>query len=498
MGCTTVLVGKKASYDGSTMIARNDDSGGPTGFCPKRLAVIRPEDQPKVYRSNISECVIPLPADPMRYTAVPNVLNNKGIWGSAGVNSANVAMTATETLSTNPRVLGADPLLITRTPLRGDTPSNSEMFIPEDGPRPSVPEHVKYGGIGEEDIVVIVLPYIRSAREGVIRLASLLEEYGTYENNGIAFQDRDEIWWMATIGGHHWIARRLPDDCYAVIPNQLWMDRFDLDDALSEQREFMCSSDMREFIAGNHLSLTEVFNPRVSLGSCDDGDRIYNTPRAWSGTRILGGLDKEYPPESFEIPWCLKPDRLITVEDVKYVLSDHFQNTGFDPYSGKPESRKYRPIGISRTNFVSITQIRPYVPDHLSAIEWLAYCSNVFNVCCPFYTDTDVEPEYISETAERVSTESFYWASALIGALADSHFYKCIQHIERYQESVAGRAHAIINRYDAAAAKGENVVISDANNEIARMVKEETDNALRNVLGTATLDMKNAFKRADT
>ncbi len=27
MPCTTILVGKKASYDGSTMIARNDDSG---------------------------------------------------------------------------------------------------------------------------------------------------------------------------------------------------------------------------------------------------------------------------------------------------------------------------------------------------------------------------------------------------------------------------------------------------------------------------------------
>lgn len=27
MACTTILVGKHASYDGSTMIARNDDSG---------------------------------------------------------------------------------------------------------------------------------------------------------------------------------------------------------------------------------------------------------------------------------------------------------------------------------------------------------------------------------------------------------------------------------------------------------------------------------------
>ena len=29
--------------------------------------------------------------------------------------------------------------------------------------------------------------------------------------NGIAFQDVDEIWWLETIGGHHWMARRVPD-----------------------------------------------------------------------------------------------------------------------------------------------------------------------------------------------------------------------------------------------------------------------------------------------
>ena len=55
------------------------------------------------------------------------------------------------------------------------------------------------------------------------RLGSLLEQYGTYEMNGIAFQDVDEIWWLETIGGHHWMARRVPDDVYVVMPNQLGM-----------------------------------------------------------------------------------------------------------------------------------------------------------------------------------------------------------------------------------------------------------------------------------
>ena len=44
MPCTTILVGKKASYDGSTMIARNDDSGA-NGFTPKKFIVISSKEQ---------------------------------------------------------------------------------------------------------------------------------------------------------------------------------------------------------------------------------------------------------------------------------------------------------------------------------------------------------------------------------------------------------------------------------------------------------------------
>ena len=93
-----------------------------------------------------------------------------------------------------------------------------------------------------------MLPYIRSAREGVLRLGSLLEQYGTYEMNGIAFQDKDEIWWLETIGGHHWMARRVPDEVYVVMPNQRGIDSFDLEDAYGEQKNFLCSAELKEFI----------------------------------------------------------------------------------------------------------------------------------------------------------------------------------------------------------------------------------------------------------
>ena len=135
MPCTTLLVGRKASYDGSTLMARNEDSGG-TQFTAKKFIVVKPEDQPRHYKSVISGVEIELPDDPLRYTAMPNALPDEGIWGEAGVNALNVAMSETETITSNARVQGADPL---------------------------VP-----GGIGEEDLLTIVLPYIRSAREGVL------------------------------------------------------------------------------------------------------------------------------------------------------------------------------------------------------------------------------------------------------------------------------------------------------------------------------------------
>ena len=55
MSCTTLLIGKKASYDGSTMIARNDDASAGR-FTPKKLTVVLPGDQPRHYVSARSFC----------------------------------------------------------------------------------------------------------------------------------------------------------------------------------------------------------------------------------------------------------------------------------------------------------------------------------------------------------------------------------------------------------------------------------------------------------
>ena len=523
MACTTILVGKDASYDGSTIIARNEDSANGE-FNPKRFIVVKPEEQPREYKSVISHLTITLPDDPLQYTAVPNADLKEGIWGEAGVNEANVAMSATETLTTNERVLGADPF-VEYTPAKGD--------------EPEVP-----GGIGEEDFLTIVLPYVKTAREGVARLGALLEQYGTYEMNGVAFSDVDEIWWLETVGGHHWIAKRVPDEAYVTMPNQLGIDEFDLDDALGNQEEHMCSVDLGEFIERNHLDLAvenvTPFNPRDAFGSHSDSDHVYNTPRAWYMQRFLNpydeqwdGQDADHQPTADDIPWARQPDRKITIEDVKYVLSSHYQGTPYDPYGklGDQHSRHmFRPIGINRQSQLSVMQIRPYRPQVNRAVQWIAYGSNPFNTLVPFFPNVDSTPKYLEDTTTRVTSENFYWENRIIAALCDASFADTANAVERYQEKTGGMGHrmiaatdeqidrlveGVVDEFDAEDEIGDvqpmepdeiieavrnneaREVLAAANETMAAQLKAETDKLLDSVLYTTSMNMKNGFHMSD-
>ncbi|MBE6994148.1 MAG: C69 family dipeptidase [Ruminococcaceae bacterium] len=484
MSCTTILVGKNASNDHSTMISRSED----LQFEVKKMTVVLPKDQPRKYKSVLSHVEIELPDDPMRYTACPHVSGEKGIWAATGINACNVGMTATETLTTNSRVLAADPLVELQK-----AKSRREKEIP--------------GGIGEEDMVVITLPYVKTAREAVLRLGSLLEQYGTYENNGIAFNDENEVWWLDTIGGHHWIARRVPDDAVVINPNQFFTDTFDLDDAFGAKKDHLCSADLREFIRDNHLDLGQdgVFSPRTAFGSRYDSDHIYNTPRAWFIGRYLNptkyrwdGPDADFTPESDNIPWSFVPEHKVTVEDMKYMLSSYYQGTPYNPYGSDDKRGVYRPIGISRTGVTSICQIRPDMPEEIKAVEWICFTSDSFAAMIPLYANVNKIPAYLSDVSLEFNSEQFYWASKLINVLTDHDFATCIQINERYQRAVFAKTARLIWEYDHRMTEtGDFTLTEEANEKICAVVKAATNDVMTKLLQQGALTMRNGFHRAD-
>ena len=192
---------------------------------------------------------------------------------------------------------------------------------------------------------------------------------------------------------------------------------------------------------------------------------------------------------------------MFTAEDVKHVLSSHYQGTPYDPYASygdKTMCGAYRSIGINRNDDMALIQMRP----DAEPVQWLAFASNASNVLAPFYADIDTTPGYLSGITGTVSTENFYWMSRMIAAMADASYSKSVFHIERYQERVRSKGHEYINQYDELLSKESDAekrmqLRQEANEKIADMVKKETQDTLNKVLYELSNQMKNAYSRSD-
>ncbi len=414
--CTAILVGKKATMDGSTIIARNEDGYGAIG--PKKFIVhAARHGQPDTYTSVTTGVKIDLPADALRYTAEPSVPTDEGLYEEAGINEKNVAMSATETTFTNPRVLGFDPLV--------------------------------HNGVDEEAMVTLVLPYINSAREGVQRLGDFIEDYGTGESNGIAFSDKDEVWYMETAGGHHWAAVRLPDDAYAVAPNQINIQTIDFNDT----DNFMWAKDLQEFVTDNQLNPTPgTFKFREIFGTHTESDAHYNTPRAWYGEKLFTP-DLEQEPTSQQIPFIQHANRKLAVEDVEYFLTSHYQETPFDPFGdGTPAQKKtFRSIALDRNQISHILQIRPNVDAAHAAVEWMAMGFFAYSPYVPFFTNINDTPTNYKNTTEAVSLDNAYWLYKSLGVLVEPHYHDFIVEVNEYRDACQAYARSRVIAADAEA-----------------------------------------------
>ena len=444
--CTTILVGKDATIDGSTMIARSEDGG--STIIPEAFIAVNPKEQPKHYKAVISgqeiddEDLLP---NPLRYTSAPDASGKNGIWAAAGINDATVAMTATETITTNSRIQGIDPL-------------------------------VEEGGLGEEDFVTLTLPYIHSAREGVKRLGYLVEKYGTYEMNGSAFADHDEVWYIETIGGHHWAARRIPDDAYVAAPNRLNIDFFDFND----EENFMCSSDLLDIINEYHLNPDyQGYNLRHIFGSSTIKDAHYNNPRAWYIHRYFDP-EWEGEPGDQDQPFITYAKKKISLEDIKFLESSHYQDTKYDVYSTtntEAEKKLFRPIGINRNFETHILQIRNDVEEGIAGVQWLAFGPNTFNCFVPFYTNVTTTPASF-QTGPDFDLTKIFWLNKLNAQLGDTN-YKVYSALEQaFEEKTMAKLRQIENETDRAVkgltGRDLQEKLEEANQKMADLTYKQT------------------------
>ncbi|WP_341779292.1 C69 family dipeptidase [Levilactobacillus sp. HBUAS70063] len=464
--CTEILVGKAASMDGSTIVARNEDGYGPIN--PIKFVVHPAADQKQAtFTSAVTGVEVPLPDHAYRYTGTPQADQSDGQYEEAGINEFNVGMSATETTATNARVLGYDPLV-------------------DDG-------------INEEAMVTLVLPYVKSAKEGAQRLGALLEKYGTGESNSIAFNDQDEIWYLETAGGHHWAAMRLPEDSYAIAPNQTLMQEVDV----ADDANFLVATDLVDFVNQYHLNPTPGhFNFREIFGTHGEDDAYYNTPRTWYGQKLFNPEITDQQPTDQDMPFTRQPSKKIAIEDVEFFLSSHYNGTPYDPFgtfaSGSADDqKKYRPIAMDRNQCSSILQIRNDVDADHAAIQWIAMGFFAYAPYVPFFTNIQDTPEDYKNTTTEVSVDNVYWLNKTLSVLIEPHFHEFVDTVNAFREGCQSYGRARVAATDAAikAEKDATDFLTRSNAETAGEVSRRTHALFDDLVKQGLLLSKTAWEK---
>ena len=460
--CTSIMVGKKASIDGSNYIARNEDNF--VANWPKKFYVQKAvKNRHETYVSPYNKLTVELPENGYRYTTSPDANQDEGYYEEDGINEKNVGMSATESVTANEKVLAYDPLI--------------------------------ENGVAEDSMTTLVLPYIDSAREGVEYLGNLITKYGSTESNGVEFFDKDDIWYMEIATGHHWVAIRIPDDSYAVAANQIGIEEIDF----SDPENYMWSDGIQEFVTKNNLNPDfDSWNFRHIFGTDTKKDRHYNTPRVWYGQRMLNP-SVEQDPESSNLPFLRKPEKKIAVEDIQAILASHYNETKFDPMgSGSEEDKKrYRAICLSRTMNSHILQMRDTDTGN-QAIEWKGLGMPCFSAYVPFFTNANAIDKSYSFVPEKMNLDSAYWLYTALEFVVESHYQEFVEPNLDYQKELEQWACQKIAEVDEKALNlsGEALTdyLTEQNKEIAKHFNEATKAHLGDLVTQGTELSKLTFK----
>jgi dipeptidase len=391
--CTNLLVGKKASADGSTMISYAADSHTLYG----ELYYTPAADHAAGAMRRIVEW------DTQRLLGeIPEVAHTYRVVGNMNEHQVTIAEST----------WGGDPALQDTTAL------------------------LDYGSL-----IYIALERSATAREAITVMTSLVADYGYYSSGeSFSIGDPDEIWVLEMIGkgvgnkGAVWVAERIPDDCISGHANQSRIHKFPLKDKKNclYSRDVITFARQRGLFAGRD----EDFDFSAAYGEHDYLAYRGCDGRVWAYfNRFASGMDRYFPfvdaQEGAEVmPLYVKPDRLLTHRDVQAAMRDHFEGTPWDmtqdvgggpyhcPYRFRPltwqvDSVEYlheRAIATQQTGFVFVAQMRGWLPDAVGAKTWFGVDDANTSVFTPIYNNVSEAPECFRVGNGDLLT--FSWTSA--------------------------------------------------------------------------------------
>ena len=389
--CTGFIIGKDLTTDGSTLYGRTEDLEPNHN----KNFVVRERKYNKAGDKFVDETngfSFDLPAVSYKYTAVPDVTPEQGVFDEAGFNEEGVSISATVSASANDNIQKVDP-------------------------------YVK-DGIAESALTSVVLPHVKTAKEGVELLAKIVREKGAAEGNIVTLADKTGVWYMEILSGHQYAAIKFPDDKYAVFPNTFFLGSVDKNDT----ENTILSADLEKTArdAGTYKEINGSFHVAQSYNPpLAEADRS----RVWSGIKALDpNADVQYDDEYFELMHSTS-DKL-SLRDAMNLQRNRLEGTDFKPQDqmeldgkGIPDKTKADPVykyPISNPNVMEahIFQLKDNLPASTGGgILWLAMGSPRNAPYLPYYGNISNTSQPYQEMSTAYNENSWYWTVSRINDL---------------------------------------------------------------------------------
>lgn len=323
----------------------------------------------------------------MRYTSVPNWQTK--LHGAVGFNEAGVGITGTESIFARDDALAIDP-------------------------------YNKVDGITEDDIIDILLPRCSTAKEAVELLGKIIETKGAGEGFGVGFVDEKEVWYLETGTGHQWIAQRIPSEVYFASGNQGRLRDYDPNSA-----DTLASPTLVQFAQehGFYDPKAGKFDFAAAYTRNDDRDRVYNDPRVWVMQKYFNPSIEQKVDDGRNFAVCLKPEKPITVNDLKNIMRNHYDGTDHDPYTnGLNGQEPWRPISVFRTYEAHVLQVRPNMPKAIGNVIYIAFGMADLSCFMPFYMSLESLPDQYKVGSDQADSFSTYWKFRKLQSLAMTNY----------------------------------------------------------------------------
>lgn len=258
------------------------------------------------------------------------------------------------------------------------------------------------GGIGYE-LRRLIAQRALSARVGVELAGYLVEKWG-YNSSGRTYliADKNEAWLFSVVRGKNWVAKRVPDNHVAFIPNYYTITDVDTTDP----DNFLVSKDLIGYAirrgwynpaTDGKFNFARVYSSERNLTS------ISNIGRMWIALNMLSG--KKYGRED-KFPFSFAPQKKVEMKDIFNLLSNHYEGTDLDDTDnykkGSPHANKTQNICASHQQLSLIAELRQGLPFDIGGRIWVAPRRGCVNVYMPVYFGVTSFPENMTmDTPEK-------------------------------------------------------------------------------------------------